>query len=162
MFTGKAQRIHSTASIFVLYSLSGQVGGRAGVTVLSTPTTPLGWYYILEHAASLRARYFECRFCHLWIYLASVTQHGRCSRPHRQMNSIPLTSAKSESFRSQCKHRISLHSTAWKQGIINRYNVEEFSFTTHESKNNGQSTRANDPRMGLHTNGRSASVGNNC
>lgn len=81
VYTRKAQRFRSRASISVLYRLSERVAVRAGVGSLST-ATPLGWYYILEHAASLRARYFECRFCHLWIYLASVTQHGRCDRPH--------------------------------------------------------------------------------
>lgn len=37
------------------------------------------WYYILEHAASTCARYFECCFHHLSIYLGSVVERSWCS-----------------------------------------------------------------------------------
>lgn len=58
-------------------------GGRRGDSgALESRSHSTAWYYILEHAASPCTRYFECCLHHLWIYLGSVIEHSRHSRPY--------------------------------------------------------------------------------
>lgn len=74
-----------TISFIMRADGGGGMGALRG-RVERRPLHRLILYSGARRLTSLRARYFECCFHHLWIYLVSVTVHARCSRPHRSIN----------------------------------------------------------------------------